>query len=85
MARTDWGDSAAMSEHVPTGYYRDGEGQLKRERRHHDDRRAVARNTADGDRRHHPRRAADREFVEREHHAMIEEALAQFAEEHESF
>lgn len=75
-----------MSEHVPSGFYRDGEGRLKRERRHRTDRRnSDSRSSADGDRRYQLRRAADREFIEREHHAMIEEALAQFAEEHESY
>ena len=75
-----------MSEQVPSGFYRDGEGTLKRERRHRTDRRkSDPRNSADGDRRFQPRRSADREFIEREHHAMIEEALAQFAEEHESY
>jgi len=85
VARTDLGESVVMSEQVPSGYYRDTEGNLKQERRHRDDRRQTARTGGDGDRRHHPRRAADREFVDREHHAMIEEALAEFAEEHESF
>ena len=75
-----------MSDHTPAGYYRDTDGSLKRDRRQRVDRRgSSARATADGDRRHHPRRAADREFVEREHHAMIKEALAEFAEEHETF
>jgi hypothetical protein len=75
-----------MSERVPTGYYRDSEGNLKQERRHREDRRKTgARKNGEGERRHHPRRAADREFVEREHHAMIEEALAEFADEHEYF
>jgi hypothetical protein len=75
-----------MSDQNPAGYYRDKDGNLKRDRRKRADRRgANARAGADGDRRHQPRRAVDRDFVEREHHAMIEEALAEFAEEHEAF
>jgi len=75
-----------MAQRVPTGYYRDSKGELKRDRRQQADRRAVGRrDSGDGDRRLQPRRAADREFVEREHHDMIEEALAEFASEHEHF
>jgi hypothetical protein len=75
-----------MSDHAPAGYYRDKDGSLKRERRQRNDRRGTnPRAAADGDRRRQPRRAADREFIEREHHTMIEEALAEFAEEHETF
>lgn len=75
-----------MSDHAPAGYYRDRDGNLKRDRRYRTDRRSTtSRAGGDGDRRHKPRRAADRDFVEREHHAMIEEALAEFADEHEAF
>jgi hypothetical protein len=75
-----------MSDDTPAGYYRDRDGNLKRDRRQRADRRGPnARAGGDGDRRFQPRRAADREFVEREHHAMIEEALAEFADEHEAY
>lgn len=75
-----------MAEQIPSDVYRDSDGTLRRDRRRQGDRRnAGSRGAGDSDRRHQPRRAADREFVEREHHAMIEEALAEFADEHEAF
>jgi hypothetical protein len=73
-----------MSGQVPAGYYRDAEGALKHDRRKVDRRRGP-RADADGERRGFSRRAADREFIEREHHSMIEEALTEFAAEHEMF
>ncbi len=73
-----------MSGQVPSGFYRSIEGALMRDRRV-GDRRHIPRGDADSDRRGFSRRAADREIVEREHHSMIEEALAEFAAEHEMF
>ena len=73
-----------MSGHVPSGYYRSAEGAVMRDRRVAD-RRGSPRNDAEADRRGFSRRAADRAIVEREHHSMIEEALAEFAAEHEMF
>ncbi len=73
-----------MSGQVPAGYYRDAEGSLKHDRRKVDRRRGP-RADADAERRGFSRRAADREFIEREHHSMIEEALTEFAAEHEMF
>jgi len=73
-----------MSGQVPEGFYRDGEGGLKHDRRK-TERRRGSRAEADSERRGFSRRAADRDFVEREHHSMIEEALSEFAAEHELF
>jgi len=73
-----------MSGQVPEGFYRDAEGKFKQDRRKVERRRGPR---ADGEfeRRGVSRRAADREFTEREHHSMIEEALSEFAAEHELF
>lgn len=73
-----------MSGQVPEGFYRDAEGTIKHERRKVERRRGP-RADADTERRGISRRAADRDFVEREHHSMIEEALTEFAAEHEMF
>jgi hypothetical protein len=73
-----------MSGQIPSGFYRDADGVLKRDRRQVERRRGP-RNDADPERRGFSRRAADREFIEREHHSMIEEALSEFAAEHEMF
>jgi hypothetical protein len=73
-----------MSGHVPSGFYLSAEGTLMRDRRLVE-RRHSPRGDAEADRRGFSRRAADREIVEREHHSMIEEALAEFAAEHEMF
>jgi hypothetical protein len=66
------------------GFYRDHEGNWQRDRRTGPDRRAIAAaRNADERRRNAGRRKADLAFQEREHRAMIEDALADFAEEHE--
>ena len=66
------------------GYYLDHEGNWQRDRRSGGDRRAMgSARKADERRRNAGRRKADEEFTEREHRAMIEDALADFAEEHE--
>ncbi len=73
-----------MSGHVPAGFFEDAEGEFKRDRRKVERRRGP-RADGDAERRGVSRRAQDREFVEREHHSMIEEALTEFAAEHEFF
>ncbi len=73
-----------MARQVPLGYYEDADGALQRDRRK-TDRRNAPRKQGDIERRGSVRRAADRDFVEREHHSMIEEALSEFAEEHKIF
>ena len=73
-----------MSGQLPEGSYRDIVGAIKSDRRKADRRRAP-RADADSERRGFSRRAADRDIVEREHHSMIEEALSEFAAEHELF
>jgi len=73
-----------MARQVPLGYYEDADGALQRDRRR-SDRRHAPRGQGDTERRGSVRRAADRDFVEREHHSMIEEALTEFAEEHKIF
>ncbi len=73
-----------MSGHVPAGFFEDAEGELKRDRRKVERRRGP-RADGDAERRGFSRRAQDRGFVEREHHSMIEEALTEFAAEHEFF
>ena len=73
-----------MSGQVPAGFYRDADGEFKRDRRKVERRRGP-RTDGDAERRGFSRRAADREFIEREHHSLIEEALSEFAAEHELF
>lgn len=73
-----------MSKIEKPGHYRDHEGNWQKDRRSGTDRRAtVTARQADERRRNAGRRKADLEFQEREHREMIEEALADFAEEHE--
>jgi hypothetical protein len=67
------------------GYYEDADGALQRDRRKADRRHAPRGQQGDAERRGSARRAADRDFIEREHHSMIEEALTEFAEEHKIF
>ena len=75
-----------MDDEVRTkaGFYRDSAGVWQPERRSGVDRRAgkPAEPWAH-ERRGMFRRQADRELYEKEHKQMIEEALEDFAEEHE--
>lgn len=73
-----------MARQIPSGYYEDADGALQRDRRN-SDRRRTPRGQGEVERRGSVRRAADRDFIEREHHSMIEEALSEFAEEHKIF
>ncbi|MFP6580946.1 MAG: hypothetical protein VCD00_00150 [Candidatus Hydrogenedentota bacterium] len=71
-----------MSNPVPEGYYKDSNGDLQPDRRGSSNRRQ--RDTSiDGDRRNMMRRKSDSEFLKRKHEQQIEEALGDFAEEHD--
>ncbi|MDK1021020.1 MAG: hypothetical protein QGD90_05235 [Candidatus Hydrogenedentes bacterium] len=72
-----------MSSQIPRGYYEDSEGALRRDRRHSSERRSPAGSYPGEDRRNKQRRKGDQGDLEREHHEMIEEALEEFAAEHE--
>ncbi|PCJ63196.1 MAG: hypothetical protein COA73_05450 [Candidatus Hydrogenedentota bacterium] len=72
-----------MSDVIPEGYYRDHQGDLQRDRRIKTDRRENRPNNSDGDRRNMFRRHSDEAITNREHHQMIEEALEDFAAEHQ--
>ncbi len=72
-----------VSNLVPRGYYVDASGALKRERRRNSERRSPAAVHGGEDRRNRMRRKSDRPDLEQEHHEMIEEALSEFAAEHE--
>lgn len=70
-------------EEVREGYYQDKYGQWQVDRRSSPDRRGHKKHPFDHDRRQFFRRKADRELLVRDHKAMIEDALDDFAEEHE--
>jgi len=73
-----------MPGRVPSGYYRDDEGFLRRERRKGGDRRGTGKGWSEPERRGGDRRKANREQIEREFDDMIEDALAEFAAEHKA-
>ena len=72
-----------MSRQIPRGFYVDAEGALRRERRRSSERRGPEGSYPGEDRRNRQRRKSDLGNIEREHHEMIEEALEEFAAEHE--
>ncbi len=61
------------------GYYRDHSGEWQRDRRTLQDRRLGIAQSGDDERRARGRRKADLFDVDREHKAMIDEALEDFA------
>jgi len=66
------------------GHYMDADGNWHVERRSGEDRRAgKVESAAQREQRKFLRRKMDREVYEREHKAMIREALDEFAAEHE--
>lgn len=71
-----------MSQEIRPGYYLDHEGNWQRDRRSGHDRRTGQNDAAFRDRRLSLRRQADREFLERETKAEIQDALEDFAKEH---
>jgi len=81
-----------VSNSIPEGYFKDSNGQLQKERRQKiqrdrrnedNDRRSFNREAGDGDRRNRGRRNSDEATLEKEHKHEIEEALEDFAEDHE--
>ena len=72
-----------MSKRIPEGFYRDLDGELKPDRRKVAKERRVRTSSMDGDRRNMQRRKSDIKFAQREHEREIEEALEDFAEEHD--
>ena len=72
-----------MKEEIREGYYRDKNGEWQVDRRTGKDRRYGKKQVPlDHERRCLFRRKADRELFDRDHKAMIDEALQEFAEEH---
>ena len=65
------------------GFFKDQSGEWQQERRKTDDRRKRDVPFDHEDRRRGSRRQTDLEIVEREHKQMIEEALEEFAAEHD--
>lgn len=72
-----------MTKPVPPGYFRDPAGHLKRERRDPADRRKTKGSYDGPERRADLRRHADSEIQERELDQMIDEALEEFAADHQ--
>ena len=73
-----------MSEKIREGYYKDKYGNWKADRRRSNDRRGGSGHfPLEHERRKLFRRLRDREIYEKDHKAMIEEALEDFAEEHD--
>jgi hypothetical protein len=72
-----------VSEEIPEGFYRDHQGDLQRDRRKKADRRANRPSNTDEERRNKLRRHTDEVITEREHHQMIEDALEEFAADHQ--
>jgi hypothetical protein len=65
------------------GYYQDKYGRWQKDRRSGNDRRrGSASFPLEHERRKMFRRKQDRELLEKDHRAMIEDALEDFAEEH---
>lgn len=76
-------EADVSSEQERPGYYRDANGVWQKDRRVTPDRRRLHHAFPHHDRRLMGRRKADLEFVERDHREMIEDALEQFAAEHD--
>ena len=73
-----------MQDEVREGHYRDKYGRWQGERRSGVDRREARGDyAAEQERRRMFRRKADRELLEKDHQAQIDEALDDFAAEHD--
>lgn len=73
-----------MPHSIPEGFFKDEAGELQQDRRvKRQDRRSDRKDFSDGDRRNRQRRVSDEAMLEREHHKQIEDALEDFAEDHE--
>lgn len=73
-----------MSKKDRPGFYLDAEGNWQPERRKNPDRRQPGIGGVRHEQRKFFRRKADRELYEKDHKAMIKDALDEFAEEHEN-
>jgi hypothetical protein len=69
-----------VSENFRPGFYRDEEGNWRKDRRKGGERRRTDAQASHPERRNFRRRKADRDFIEREHHEMIEEAIEELAD-----
>lgn len=73
-----------MKEEIREGYYKDKFGEWQVDRRAGKDRRyGKKQGPLDHERRKMFRRKADRELLNRDHKEMINDALQEFAEEHD--
>ena len=71
------------TDEIREGYYKDKYGRWQQDRRSGRDRRTLHKAyPLDHERRSLFRRKADRELLEKDHRAMIDDALEDFAEEH---
>ena len=72
-----------VEDDIREGYFKDKYGRWHADRRKTEDRRAMAKKDPfEHERRRMYRRKVDRELLEKDHRAMIEDALDDFAEEH---
>ncbi|MBN2307671.1 MAG: hypothetical protein JXR94_01795 [Candidatus Hydrogenedentes bacterium] len=72
-----------LEEEIRPGFYRDDQGEWKKDRRQAPDRRSRDHVYSHDDRRQLFRRKTDREIADRDAKQQIEEALEDFAAEHE--
>jgi hypothetical protein len=71
-----------VTEEIKPGHFKDTNGEWQEERRSGRDRRSATMEFPHRDRRTMGRRKADMEFLERDTRQQIEEALEDFAAEH---
>lgn len=72
-----------MQDEIRDGFFKDKYGRWQADRRSGKDRRATQPNAHDHERRKFFRRKVDREILNKDHKTMIEDALEEFAEEHD--
>lgn len=74
-----------MDEELREGYYKDKYGRWQKDRRKADDRRRHAAEPFAREHRHRKvaRRKADRDRLEYDHRVMVDEALEEFAADHD--
>ncbi|HIA46672.1 MAG TPA: hypothetical protein EYN96_01550 [Candidatus Hydrogenedentes bacterium] len=81
-----------MSQSIPEGFYQDSDGKSQQDRRAdiknrrggQKDRRSDRKVVGDEDRRNLMRRASDAAFLKSEHSRQIEDALEDFAKDHDA-
>jgi hypothetical protein len=72
------------AEEIKEGHYKDKYGRWQPDRRSGDDRRAFGKaSPLEHERRKLFRRKLDREIIETDHRKMIDDALDDFAQEHD--